>query len=292
MQLNMSLSPLSLAVVALSTVLPLSTTLPTLAQTTAAETTLALCETPSHAIRIYRTDSETLMRAFNRQDGIVWMNHTPVSTETLSEGTRYINQLGEQTVTTLAKANGSDCTVQLGSNAPEAGTLLSNGPATADQILNQVRQIYPEPVAQLQAECPPTSTLDVKSFQNEGQPPRANFICWGAPNHEGERTGQWLGTLPLTEADPTFINPFTCAAGDPTCVARLGTLQTRHPEQLEAAELACSMKRGTLFFATTGDAPDLRCGFFATTLWDTNGDGTPNHEDAVGVDMSVGQVPQ
>jgi hypothetical protein len=291
MPLKPSISPLSLTVIILGMALPLSHTIPTAAQTTASETTVALCETSDQTIRIYRANGETLMRAYDRQDGIVWMNRTPVSAETLPQGTRYTNQFGEQTVTTIVNANGSDCTIQLGSNAPAAGTLLQSGPASSEQTLNQVRQLYPDQVAQLEAECPPTSTLDVSRFQNQGQPPRANFICWSAPNNSGERTGQWLGNLPLTEDDPTFIEPFTCPAGDQTCESQLDTLQTRYPDQLEAAELACSMKRGSLFFAAAGDTTDLRCGFFATTLWDTNGDGTPDYKDAVSVDISVGQVP-
>jgi len=288
MQLKASLAPIGLAVIALGTALPLS---PAVAQTTAPDTTLALCETSDQTIRIYRTDGETLMRAYDRQDGVVWMNRTPVSAASLPEGTRYTNQFGEQTVTTTVNANGSDCTVKLGNNAPAAGTLLQNGPATSDQTLNRVRQLYPAQVAELEAECPPTSTLEVNPFQNEGQPPRANFICWSAPNPQGERTGQWLGNLPLTENDPSFIQSFTCPTGEQACESQLTTLQTRYPEQLEAAELACSVKRGSLFFAAAGDATDLRCGFFATTLWDLNGDGSPDHEDAVSVDISVGQVP-
>ncbi len=291
MQVKTSISPVRLTVIILGTALPLGHGISTAAQTTASETTLALCETPDQAIRIYRTNGETLMRAYDRQDGIIWMNRTPVSAETLPQGTRYTNQFGEQTVTTFVSANGSDCTLQLGSKAPAAGTLLQIGPATSDQTLNQVRQLYPDQVAQLEAECPPASTLDVTAFQNQGQPPRANFICWSAPNPQGERTGQGLGNLPLTENDPTFIQSFTCPTGDPACESQLEALQTRYPEQLEAAELACSIKRGSLFFAAAGDATDLRCGFFATTLWDLNGDGTPDYEDAVSVDISVGQVP-
>lgn len=128
MQINASIFSLSLAIIALGTALPLS---PAVAQATAPETTLALCETPGQTIRIYRTDGETLMRAYNRQDRVVWMNRTPVKAATLSEGTLYTNQLGEQTVATLVNANGSDCSVQLGSNAPEAGTLLQTGPTTS-----------------------------------------------------------------------------------------------------------------------------------------------------------------
>ncbi len=291
MRLKTSVFPLSLTVIALSAALPLSHAIPTAAQTTAAETTVALCETPGQTVRIYRTNGETLMRAYDRQDRITWMNRTAVSAETLSDGTRYTNQLGEQTVTTFVSVNGRDCTIQLGNNAPEAGTLLQNGPATSEQTLNSVRQLFPDQVAQLEAECPTSSTLDVTAFQNEGQPPRANFICWGVPDNTGARSGQGLGSLPLTTDDPTFIQSFTCPTGDQTCESQLEALQNQYPEQLEAAELACSVKRGTLFFAAAGDLTDLRCGFQASSLWDLNGDGTVDQESSASVDVSVGQVP-
>ena len=75
------------------------------------------------------------MRAYDRQDGVVWMNRTPVSAASLPEGTRYTNQFGEQTVTTTVNANGSGLyrSARKGNNAPAAGTLLQNGPATSDQ---------------------------------------------------------------------------------------------------------------------------------------------------------------
>ena len=100
-----------------------------MAQTTAPDTTLALCETSDQTIRIYRTDGETLMRAYDRQDGVVWMNRTPVSAASLPEGTRYTNQFGEQTVTTTVNANGSDCTVQLGNNAPRSRHPIAEWPS-------------------------------------------------------------------------------------------------------------------------------------------------------------------
>ena len=118
MPLKPSISPLSLTVIILGMALPLSHTIPTAAQTTASETTVALCETSDQTIRIYRANGETLMRAYDRQDGFFGMNRTPVSAETLPQGTRYTNQFGEQTVTTIVNANGSDCTIQLGSTCP------------------------------------------------------------------------------------------------------------------------------------------------------------------------------
>lgn len=152
------------------------------------------------------------------------------------------------------------------------------------------RQLYPEAVAGLEAACPSPSSLRATAFQNPGQPERAQFICWSAPDANGARVGQWLGNLPLTAADPTFASVLACPAGDSACETQVEALQAAAPDILAAAEFACGMKDGSLFLASAADATDIRCGHFATTYWDTNGDGTADHSDAVSVDLSVGQV--
>lgn len=88
----------------------------------AQETTLAFCEAPSQTIRIYQTEGQTYLRAYDRQDRIVWMN-TPASTETNPEGTLYKNLRGEQTVTLFAYTNGTDCSIQIGNSSPQSGRL-------------------------------------------------------------------------------------------------------------------------------------------------------------------------
>jgi len=261
------------------------------AQTNDPETVLALCETPNQTIRIYQGNGETLMRAYDRQNNIVWLDRTPVSIERSAEGTRYSNLMGEQTVTTLVNTAIGNCSVQLGNNAPEAGALLQTGQADSGQLLAEARQRYPDAVASLVDECQSPSMVMVDSFQNRGEPPRARFVCWSAPDADGERTGQWLGNLPLVEDDPAFVTPFSCPVGDPACEAQLAVLQTDYPDTLASAEFACAIKNGDLFFASAGDVTDIRCGHFATTYWDTNDDGDPEHSDAVSVDESVGKFP-
>ncbi|WOD37026.1 hypothetical protein [Nodosilinea sp. E11] len=100
-----------------------------------------------------------------------------------------------------------------------------------------------------------------------------------------------MGNLPLTENDPIFIKPFTCPAGDQACEAQLGLLKDRFAPRLEQAELACSIKNGTLFFAPAEQGIDICCGYSATTLWDSNGDGNADYEDPVDMDVSVGTLP-
>jgi len=57
------------------------------------------------------------------------------------------------------------------------------------------------------------------------------------------------------------------------------------------AEFYCAVKKGSLFLAARPDAVDLRCGFFATTVWDDNGDGQVDYEDPVSVDVSATLLP-
>lgn len=89
----------------------------------AQETTLALCDTPSQSIRIYQTEGQLYMRAYDRQDRIVWINHTPVSADVNPEGILYKNLRGEQSATLFASTNGTDCSIQIGSRSPQPGRL-------------------------------------------------------------------------------------------------------------------------------------------------------------------------
>ncbi|MEG3438123.1 hypothetical protein V0288_13425 [Pannus brasiliensis CCIBt3594] len=278
MSRNVFLSPVFLALVAFTFPAPADGT----------ETTLALCRTPSHEIRIYRSEGQTDLRALNRRDGIVWMNQTPVKTESTPDRTRYTNLRGEKTVILVVNRKGGDCTVQIGKDRPESGELLKND---AGETLDRSRELYPEPTAKIEENCPPPATLDVQSFESDRQPPRAGFLCWSAPDQEGSRWGHWLGNLPLTRNDPTFIRPFTCAPGDSLCATRLELLRVRYPDRLQKAEFQCSTLNGDLSFSATATEINIRCEFFDTTFLDTDNDGNPDNEDPVGVDISVGSLP-
>jgi hypothetical protein len=106
------------------------------------------------------------------------------------------------------------------------------------------------------ARCKSPDTLDVRFFENEGQLPRANFICWSPPDRKGEPSGRWLGNLPLTRNDPTFLQPF---ASSPD-----GTSSAIPPDRLQQARFNRSTLNGELFFVPTGKAIDIRRGYFAT----------------------------
>lgn len=170
-----------------------------------------------------------------------------------------------------------------------AQTTPEASPETTQAVLTQVQQLFPEQVTALQAECPSPSTLDVET---DGDPMRANFICWSAPASDGSRTGKALGTLPLSENDTTFVEPLFCVAGDRTCEAYSPTLRTRYTEQLQQAEFQCAVKGGHLFLTESAATVNVRCGFVATNLWDKNGDRRADDEAPVSLDILIGTFPK
>lgn len=182
--------------------------------------------------------------------------------------------------------------------------LLLNGSAVAlantnqSAILAQLRRSFPKQVSQLEAQCRGNSKspmpqsrrsyLQLQLYQNAGESKRVSFSCWDAPPTKGtERSGSWLGNLPLSTRDRTFAKPWTCAEGDRDCSALLPQLRSRFPQQIQQAEFQCGMKNGSLFAIQTNSDIDIRCGFFATSLSDSDGDGTVDNEDPVGVDIAI-----
>ncbi len=170
-----------------------------------------------------------------------------------------------------------------------AQTTPEASPEATQAVLTQVQQLFPEQVFALQAECPSPNTLNVDASSD---PTRASFICWSAPASDGSRTGEALGTLPLSENDTTFVEPLSCVAGDRTCEAYSPTLRSRYTEQLQQAEFQCAVKGGHLFLTESAATVNVRCGFVATTLWDNNGDGRADNQDPVSVDILIGTFPK
>jgi uncharacterized lipoprotein YbaY len=126
----------------------------------AQEATLALCETDRTSIRIYRQSGQILMRVYDREDRIVWVNQTPTRSQTTSEGTLYTNLFGEQTINLLV-GSGQDCSVQIGDRLAESGTLLEREPSVAE-IMNELA-IVTGTVAYLpRIALPPQAVVEVK----------------------------------------------------------------------------------------------------------------------------------
>ncbi|MGB7445192.1 MAG: hypothetical protein WA919_29315 [Coleofasciculaceae cyanobacterium] len=163
------------------------------------------------------------------------------------------------------------------------------GEQTCQQILTEVREAFPQQVTQLENECSGSQDLGLNVFQNEGQPQRVSFTCWQEAAADGSSSGQWLGILPLTANDPAFIEPQLCSENDQECQKLLSQLQSRYPGQIQEAKLQCAMKNGSVFLKVFEEVVDMRCGFFATSFWDENGDSLPENEDPVSVDISLGK---
>ncbi|WP_017301229.1 hypothetical protein [Nodosilinea nodulosa] len=171
-------------------------------------------------------------------------------------------------------------------------------PQPADQhstsiqhVMEQARSRFPAAVAGLEAACAEPDTLAAVSYGEADGADYAGFYCWAPPGDDGSRSGQWLGRLPLHERDQPFAKPYRCPATDDPCAALWPQLQALYSSAIAQAEFNCAIKNGTLFLETHPNAVDLRCDFFATTVWDENGDGQVDYEDPVGVDISVTLLP-
>ena len=101
----------------------------------AEEMTLALCETSSSAVRIYENNGQVLMRAYNRQLGQVWMNHTPTDIKVTANGVEYTNLLGELATRLSVDTSAGDCAIKV-EDQSESGALVVN--ETASSIIGTV----------------------------------------------------------------------------------------------------------------------------------------------------------
>ncbi|MEL7360385.1 MAG: hypothetical protein AAFN40_28140, partial [Cyanobacteria bacterium J06560_6] len=120
----------------------------------ATEQTLLLCETNNTAIRIYQKGTDTFMRAFNRQQGQVFMNDTPTELGEMPNATSYRNLLGELSITVLANNSADDCSIIISDQSAENGTLL------VDNRLTDSPQITP---IETPADAAVTGTLSYRA---------------------------------------------------------------------------------------------------------------------------------
>ncbi|NEO10896.1 MULTISPECIES: hypothetical protein [unclassified Moorena] len=162
------------------------------------------------------------------------------------------------------------------------------GERQCQEVLADLGDSFPEQIAEWERECSDSKYLNLKVFQNQGQPQRVSFFCWDKPLGNGNRTGTWLGVLPLVANDSTFVKPLVCSNSDQQCQKVLPQLRTNAPELVQKTEFKCATKQGSLFLRVFEQEIDIRCGFFATSVWDENGDGLVDNEDPVSVDISVG----
>ncbi|MEO0378584.1 MAG: hypothetical protein AAF329_29130, partial [Cyanobacteria bacterium P01_A01_bin.17] len=133
-------------------------------------------------------------------------------------------------------------------------TVLSSPSANAQvntarsiEAFQQVRQHFPAIVSELEAGCNDNQWLQQKL---DDQNKRLYFTCWDAPEPSGSRNGSYLGALPLSPTDQTFMTSrLACAEEDEACQKVSERLRVQFPEELKAAEFKCSMREGTVLFS-------------------------------------------
>lgn len=101
----------------------------------AEEMTLVLCETSGSTVRVYEDNGQVLMRAYNRQLGRVWMNHTPTEIKVTANGVEYTNLLGELATRLSVDTSAGDCAIKV-ENQSENGSLIVN--ETASSVIGTV----------------------------------------------------------------------------------------------------------------------------------------------------------
>ena len=170
------------------------------------------------------------------------------------------------------------------------GLFVFTMPAQADEALEQARQIFPAVVDDFERQCLVPATLNTQPFTDSGGVEMVSFICWSTTDEFESRTGQWLGRLPISAVE-TFGESLSCQPGDDRCDRWLPILQTHYFLAIQQAEFQCAIRNGTLLTQFSDDTLAVRCGFFATTLYDNNGDNIPDYEDPVSVDIPLTILP-
>ncbi|MEM9215211.1 MAG: YbaY family lipoprotein [Cyanobacteria bacterium P01_F01_bin.150] len=92
----------------------------------AQEKSLVLCETVPTTVRVYEENDELLMRAYDRNRNLVWMDRTPTSVQGTNTGLLYNNELGELSVRVNVDFSNGSCSIQVNNDPAKPGTMLRN----------------------------------------------------------------------------------------------------------------------------------------------------------------------
>ena len=85
---------------------------------------MAICQGRRNRVRIFDFRDRQIMRAESLQSGAIWLDTTARSIS-VSDGTEYVNNQGEQTIRLFIPTDvGTPCTITVGNESPEQGTLL------------------------------------------------------------------------------------------------------------------------------------------------------------------------
>lgn len=183
----------------------------------------------------------------------------------------------------LLQADANGDLEQAQNDGVEADTGESVDIAAAPVSTVGLSTAYPEVVAIFEADCAPPQELASSTFTNSLGDESVSFYCWDPPIADAPRHGEWLGTVP-TSSRESFGSPLTCNAEDTLCQGSLPKLKDRYREQLADAELSCATRQGVLFLQPQNGQVEVRCGFFATTVYDLDNDGEVDYSDPVSVD--------
>lgn len=153
-------------------------------------------------------------------------------------------------------------------------TIVGASAMAQSPLVKQIRNQYPQDVANFQARCLAPKRLEIKRVQQETAPTQTvSFTCWQRQQN-GDRAGSWLGYLPLPQSVATFAQPMTCAPDDKRCVTTLAQVKSQQPGHLKHAEFKCATQNGSLFFNYVDQTTvELRCGFMDSQLYDPAGNG-------------------
>ncbi len=169
--------------------------------------TIALCEgNRRNTARVYLNNDKMMLRVYDRQDRAIWMN-IEAKSETNPEVNTYLNPQGEVTVRVAVNRNApSDCSIQVGDQPPEQGTVLAGGEAAraftsgssaaSEPILSEVQSPVGGLVKQVTIPGPETSVL--VACDREGFEP---FFFTDQ--------GSWVGCQISNGAEPGSISRLT-----------------------------------------------------------------------------------
>jgi len=161
-------------------------------------------------------------------------------------------------------------------------------PHACEEVLNQVRSGFPEPVNKYAADCQENKILGLSVFDLAGERKRVSFACWSGKGTDGSRTGEWLGVLPFPGEEAGFASSWNCSG--PNCENILTKLREQYPDKSQKAEFECATKSGNLFFSVPKEGVEkveVECQFFAYQLWDENGDGVMEGDNGTGVSYTI-----
>lgn len=168
------------------------------------------------------------------------------------------------------------------------------GGQKCEQLLTQLQRRWPAWVKKYQSQCSGKNTLGLQVYENPPQSKRVSFNCWEPKDANNSRMGAVLGVLPFPGQESKFKSEWQCS--DAACKNTLAKLRGRYAQKLKQYEFECATLSGDLLInpVANSNKVEIECGFFATNLFDDNGDGIfdGDRQTTVGKTMGTLEVPR